>query len=595
MMHVLTLSLFLLCCSRVSISNAWQLGAGSPSAKPTKENLDYDCIIIGAGASGMFASGATSMLGSKTLILDIVPTKCVNDTVSETTATESLSISSNNVGGDCTNFACVPSKAVRSAARMKEDFHTAQHHAASTVSKVKRRENPSAIVEHNPNLDLMLVSDCRFVSPQQIEVTFPNEFYSSVRSFKSQSRKDSTSFTFSSKKFLIATGASPIIPESFDKQARKANLPLHTYRTLYRPSGDGKSIWDLIANKENTNILIVGGGATALEIGQSLARLRKENGNVTISMVAPDILKGSRADDTLRDAAIKILDNEDIQLHLGNYLKEILPDKSTRLSDGTILPPVDAIIMCVGRNPNVESLELENADVDFDKKLGILVNNKLRSKSNRMVFASGDCCSLVAGKHRTAIQAAWTGYHAAANTRVPSFLRIGFRNSAHKTVPSVIYTDPELISVGLSKEECERKYGIDGFDSIFVPEENTDRADMESRERLTIGFVELRATKIYGKILGLTACGPSASELANEISLAIVTGLTVRDVAKSLHSYPSHGYLMYRAALALTMGSVWGSLEALGPVGGVLANIGRFTSSTASTIKKRTRFLRKRF
>jgi hypothetical protein len=157
----------------------------------------------------------------------------------------------------------------------------------------------------------------------------------------------------------------------------------------------------------------------------------------------------------------------------------------------------------------------------------------------------------------------------------------------------VIYTDPELVSVGLSREECERQYGVDGFDSISVSEENTDRADMESRERLTIGFVELRATKIYGKILGLTACGPSASELANEMSLAIVSGLTVRDVAKSLHSYPSHGYLMYRAALSLTMGSVWGSLEALGPVGGFLSNVGRFLSATVSTIKKRTRFLRK--
>ena len=540
----------------------------------------------------MFASGATSMLGSKTLLLDIIPSQRIDDALLDTTAAESLG-RKNNVGGDCTNFACVPSKAVRSIARMNEDFRTAQSHAASTVSKVKCRESPAGIVERNPNLDLMLVSDCRFVSRRKIEVTFPYEFYSSVRSFnQSHSPRESTNCTFSSKKFLIATGASPIVPETLDKQAREANLPVHTYRTLYQPSDDGKSIWDLITNKNNPNVLIVGGGATALEVGQSLARLRKKNGNLTISMVAPDILKGPRADETLRNASTKILKNEGIELYLGSYLREILPNKSTRLSDGKILPPVDAIIMCVGRNPNVESLQLEKAEVAFDNKLGILVNNNLRSKSNRRVFACGDCCSAVTGKHRTAIQAAWTGYHAAANTRVPSFLRIGFKNSFHKTVPSVIYTDPELVSVGLSREECEKKYGVDGFDSILVSEENTDRADMESRERLTIGFVELRATKIYGRILGLTACGPSASELANEMSLAIVNGLTVRDIAKSLHSYPSHGYLMYRAALALTMGSVWGSLEALGPVGGAIANIGRFVSSTVSAIKKRTTFLK---
>ena len=575
-----------------SLSNALQLGARSTSSKPTTENFDYDCIIIGAGASGMFASGATSMLGSKTLILDIIETSRENKTVQEASG-EISQCSTNNVGGDCTNFACVPSKAVRSIARMKKDFLAAQDHALSTVSKVKKRETPTAIVQHNPNLDMMLVSDCQFISPQEIEVKFPYEFYSSVRSFPPYQQMDSKSIRFSSNKFLIATGASPTIPESLEKQAKKAHLQIFTYRTIYRPSIDCNSIWDLITNKEDPNILIVGGGATALEIGQSLARLRKEKGDLKLSMVAPDILKGSRADDTLRNAAIKILKNEGIELHLGLYLEEILSDKSPRLSDGKILPPVDAVVICVGRNPNVESLQLEKANVAFDKNLGILVKNNLRSKTNRRVFACGDCCSAVKWKHRTATHAAWTGYHAAVNTRVPAFLRFGFRNSSHRTVPSVIYTDPELASVGLSRDECERQFGVKGFDSILVSEEHTDRADMESLERLTIGFVEIRATKVHGRILGFTACGPSASDLANEMSLAIASGLTVRDIAKSLHSYPSHGYLMYRAALALTMRSIWGSLEALGPVGGVLANIGRLVSSTVAKVNKIIRYMRR--
>ena len=591
-MALVSFSIVFVFCHLFDVSNAWRLSARLPFIKPRIENVDYDCIIVGAGASGMFASGATSMLGSKTLLLDIIPVKNQNDGESDTTASKS---ECSNIGGDCTNFACVPSKAVRSMARMKEDFRNAQRHAAETVSKVKSRESPTAIVKYNPNLDLMLVSDCRFVSPCEIEVTFPYEFYSSSRSFElPQALKNSTSFVFSSKKFLIATGAGPVVPESLDVQAKKAQLPIYTYKTIYRSSDDTNSIWDLIINRENPKILIAGGGATALEIGQSLARLRKENGNLTISMVAPDILKGARADDTLRKAATTIIENEGIKLHLGKYLLEILPDKSTRLSDGEILPPVDAVVMCVGREPNVESLQLEKAEVSYDKRLGIMVKNNLRSRSNPRVYACGDCCSAVKGNHRTAIQAAWTGYHAAANTKIPSLLRIGFKNFYHKTVPSVIYTDPELVSVGLSKEECQQRYGIEGFDSITVFEENSDRSDMESRERITIGFVEIRATKIYGKILGFTACGPTASELANEMSLAIVSGLTVRDIAKSLHSYPSHGYLLYRAALSLTMRSVFGSLEALGPLGGILANVGRFVSSMAFMIKKRIRSVRRR-
>ena len=530
-------------------------------------------IIIGAGASGMFASGTTSMLGSKTLLLDLT---------NNNTNSNSNNINNNNVGGDCTNYACVPSKAVRSEARMKNDFLSAQQHAALTVSKVKIRESPSAIVERNPNLDLMLISDCEFVSPYQIQVTFPCEFFSSVRSLELESiPKNTTTITLSSKKFLIATGASPIVPESIRIQASEYNLPIFTYRTVFQPTSDN-SLWNLLAKKNNPNIVIAGGGATALEIGQSLARLGK--GKLKISMVAPDILKDEH-DINLRNAAIQILEFEGIELHLNKYLRDVLPDKSIRLSDGTILPPPDALIMCIGRNPNIQTLQLEKANIAYDDKTGILVKNSLRSKTNRRVFACGDCCSAVTGNQRTATQAAWTGYHAASNTIIPYLLRVGSK-SFHRTVPRVIYTDPELVLVGLSQVDCERKYGLEGFDSIYVPENNTDRADMEYQERLTNGFVEIRATKFYGRILGFTGCGPTASELANEMSLAIVNGLTVRDIAKSLHSYPSHGYLMYRAALALTMSSPFGQLEALGPVGGIIANVGRFVSSGVSTIKK---------
>ena len=72
-MALVSLSIVFVFCHLFHVSNAWRLSAGFPFIKPTIENADYDCIIVGAGASGMFASGATSMLGSKTLLLDIIP------------------------------------------------------------------------------------------------------------------------------------------------------------------------------------------------------------------------------------------------------------------------------------------------------------------------------------------------------------------------------------------------------------------------------------------------------------------------------------------------------------------------------------------
>lgn len=122
---------------------------------------------------------------------------------------------------------------------------------------------------------------------------------------------------------------------------------------------------------------------------------------------------------------------------------------------------------------------------------------------------------------------------------------------------------------------------MEGFDRLCVSEKGTDRADMESLERLAaVGLVELRATNVDGRVLGMTACGPAASELANEISVIIENGLTVRELAKSLHSYPSHGYLSHRVALSITLSNTWGVLEACGPIGGLLAQPGRLITKS---------------
>lgn len=133
------------------------------------------------------------------------------------------------------------------------------------------------------------------------------------------------------------------------------------------------------------------------------------------------------------------------------------------------------------------------------------------------MFACGDCCDAV--EERRAAHAAWTGFYAARNTVLPFWLRMG-SHAVHPTVPAVIYTDPELACVGLSYTDCVRKYGTGGFDCLYVPEDGMDRADMERLERPVIGFVELRATKVSGKLLGMTACGPAAAKLANEVGLA---------------------------------------------------------------------------
>lgn len=519
---------------------------------------DYDLVIVGAGASGLFASGVASSLGQRVLLVD---------------ANEHF------LGGDCTNAACVPSKAIRSIARIqhgkwstqssgrgREGLQLARLHSSDTVNAVRKREDPRSM-KNLKNFDLLFCKDVRFISNQEIQI---------------QARNETTIRRIRSKKFLIATGASPKLPESIVKQANAANVPIYTYRSILSLDSDisRKSIWNLLDDTSSDRIpqlVIAGGGPTACELGQALARLGGKDWNVTI--IAPGLLLSE--DVSLQQAAMQLLQESGINLYLGERLNGVTSSGLVVLDNGSTLP-TSAIVLCLGRNPSVSDLGLEAAGIDWTEEDGILVHERtLRSTSNRHVFASGDCCSAVKGNDRTAAHAGWTGYHAARNIAVPWILRVGAK-SVHTSVPSVIFTDPELASVGMTKKDCVQRYGSKGFASLSVSEQGMDRGDMDRLERNTnITFVELRATKVTGRILGLTACGQSSAELANEIGFAIQNGLTVRDLARSIHAYPSHGYLLYRLSLALATDNIWGLLATFGPVGAGIGMLGRHSSSLA--------------
>lgn len=591
----------------IDTSRSLQLPAVRPWKKTRAATYEYDLIIIGAGAAGLFASGASSsMLGRKTALVDY----------------------NKEIGGDCTNAACVPSKALRSMARQASASATtasvgtitgrpmqrssssnqdwikaAERHIAVTVNAVRSREDSNEMQERNPNLDIVLVNDCRFVGPHSLQVV-------TTRALQSENAITTTVLT--SRRFLICTGASPVVPVDWEQAASSANLPLWTYRSLLRP--DDSTFFQWLSSQQQSSsspsthtsssskrLLIVGGGATAVELGQSVARLlqcminsNNLNATVEIELVAPAILPTEDA--TLQESALKLLCRAGIKCRLGVKLNTILPDRSVVLSDNSTLPPVDGMIVCIGRSPasSLSSLDLEKAGIAWDPKDGVLVHgSSLQSTTAPHVSAAGDCSSAVTDRSQTAAHAAWNGFYAVGNTAVPWFLRFGGR-SVHPTVPRVIYSDPELVCVGLTRRECVQKYGVDGYDSVYVPEEGSDRADMERLERDTdVAFVELRATK-SGRIIGCSACGPAAAELANSMGMAITNHLTVRDVAKSIHSYPSHGYLLHRVALAMALSNVHGLLASCGPVGEIVGNVYGVAGTTTRLVRGALRLPNKR-
>ncbi|CAJ1935075.1 unnamed protein product [Cylindrotheca closterium] len=615
--HIVAVTL----CFVGSASNALStLDNKNNQKKATNEHPEcleyYDLIVCGAGASGMFAAGtAAATFGTKTLLIDKY------DIEEGNTSSALKQQQQQHVGGDCTNAACVPSKAIRSAAQVLSTSgendnsnsiaQLARQHAIETVSKVRQRESPDRLAQ-TPNLDLIFTTKASFIQDDDNDgcsktMQLDTPFRLSDNATDWEVCDNSDSLRVKGKKFIICTGASPTIPKAIEDSAKQLNVPILTYRSFFRPDGkegllSDQVLWNTtIHTRRKQQVVILGGGPSACEMAHTLGTLNQNKGTqLEITMIAATILP--QEDVAARSFCRTLLKNLDIRLVLGQKATRLtatatadaasdeMPKAVVLLEDESQVP-VDLIICATGRAPgaNLEELQLERAGVKWKYQNGILVNSRLQSISAKHVFAAGDCASAVPKKDRRAAHAGWTGYHSVQSALFPRIFTP--RDCIHPVVPRVVALDPEIASVGLTHAECVAQYGAHGFLHLKAMEEGTDRADMDSIGRPTIGFVELRASKATGRILGATICLPSAPEIANELGLAIRHKMTCRDMAKSIHYYPSYGYLMHRVALALAFSNVWGMLAAFGPLGRVTGGIGRIIQASIDKVdfRKRTK------
>ena len=238
-------------CPLTTLAQLRPAQAWSLPSKP-KRAFDYDLVVIGAGASGLFAAGTASSVGFRTLLIE---------------RAEDDEASNLNVGGDCTNAACVPSKAVQSIARMSS---TASRNDQALSNSGDHANNESDVTLHERRI--------------------------------------------SSKKFLIATGASPVLQDNLVQSANRADVPFFTCRSLLRPSNGVESLLNLTSiDGSIRNIVLVGGGATACELGQAMCRLG--GGDLNVTIVAPAVIPTE--DVSLQKSVIKILQRDGCNLHLG--------------------------------------------------------------------------------------------------------------------------------------------------------------------------------------------------------------------------------------------------------------------------------------
>lgn len=404
------------------------------------------------------------------------------------------------IGGTCVNVGCVPSKIMIRAAhvahmRRHSPFNVGISATAPVVDRAALLAQQQARVDELRQAkyinvlagmdNVMLVrGDARFLDAGRLEVT----------------RDDGTVDTVVFDRCLIATGASAASP------------PIPGLRDIpYWTSTEA-----LAADTVPARLAVVGSSVVAVELAQAFARLGSE---VTILarstlLSGKDPAIGAALTAAFRDEGIRVLEHTEASevRHAGDAFV---------LSLGNEELHADRLLIATGRGPNTATLNLEAAGVRVDAHGAIVVDAAMRT-SAASIFAAGDCTT----------QPQFVYVAAAAGTRAAVNMTHGDASLDLSAMPAVVFTDPQVATVGLSEAEAHR-LGIE-TDSRVLALEHVPRALANFDTR---GFIKIVAEAGSARIMGVQAVAPAAGELIQSAALAIRARMTVHDLADQLFPY----------------------------------------------------------
>ena len=455
----------------------------------------FQAVVIGGGPGGYVCAIRLAQLGLKTA--------CVE--------------SRGSLGGTCLNVGCIPSK---SLLNLSEEFH-----------KVKNLSNKGIEVgEVKLNLDKMMKSKDKAVTVLTKGVEFllkKNKvtYYKGVGSFKSKNEisvKDSNKneTLIFSEKVIIATGSVP------------TSLPGIDFDEKIIVSSTGVLKLDKVPKK----LMGVGGGYIGLEMGSVWSRLGSE---VHVVEFLDHITPGM--DKEISNEFMKILKKQGIKFHMQHKVEKITKKNSSAIvltmdKDGNTKDfDCDVVLVSVGRKPNTEGLNLEKIGLNLDDKNRIQTDKNFKTNLEN-IYAIGDVITGPMLAHKAEDE----GIAVAENIAGQS----GHVN--YDTIPGVIYTTPEVASIGKTEEQLKEsniKYKIGKFS--FMANSRAKAIDD------TEGFVKILADEKTDKVLGAHLIGPHAGELIAEIGVAMEFGASSEDIARTCHAPPTFSEAVKEAALSV--------------------------------------------
>lgn len=440
----------------------------------------YDLAVIGAGAGGLTAAFTGVGFSKKVVLID-----------------------KNKPGGECTWSGCVPSKGLINIAKevhhakkytphLKVDTSQVLNEVRSVIETVYEGETPEKL--QDAGIDY-INGYAKFLNKKTIEVNGEK-----IRA----------------KKFIIATGSSPMVPPIPGLE----QVPYLTNETIFeQPSFSDEMI-------------ILGGGAIGVELSQALNRLGIK---VTLVEMANRILP--RDEEELVLLAQQRLREEGVDIRTATKAVEVREEgNAIRLTvekngkQEKIFG--DQLVLALGRKANVDNLGLDDAKVKFSAK-GVQVDSHLES-TGKGIYAVGD----VAGPYQFSHMANAQGILAVQNALLPVNKKMSYEHVTWAT-----YMDPELARSGLTEAEAREKYG----DSIRVYRHSFEELDRAMTKQDTIGMVKIILDK-KGFVLGASIFGESAGEIVSQIQTIKTLQINFGKLAQVIHPYPTYSEVLIKIA-----------------------------------------------
>lgn len=451
------------------------------------KTFDRNMIVIGAGAGGLVTSYIAAAVKAKVTLIE-----------------------AGEMGGDCLNYGCVPSKALIKSAKIAEQIRHGEDYGLENttpqfsfkkvmarVHKVIAEIAPHDSIERYTDLGVEVVKGyATLVDPWTVEILL---------------NKGGTQ-RLTARTIVIATGAQPFVP------------PLPGIEDSGYVTSD--TIWDRFATLDEApkKLVILGGGPIGCELAQSFARLGSNVTQVEMGeriMIKEDLEVSNFAQQALSDSGVKILTSHQALRCEMRDGKKILVVKH---QEQEIDIEYDQLLCAVGRSARLSGYGLEALGIETNRNI---VTNEYLETLYPNIYAAGD----IVGPYQFTHVAAHQAWYAAVNGLFGHFKKF---KVDYRVIPWTTFIDPEVARVGINEQDAIEQ-GID-FEITRFEFKELDRAITEGT---TKGFIKVITPKGKDKILGVTVVSEHAGDLIAEFVLAMKHGLGLNKILGTIHSYPT--------------------------------------------------------